>query len=147
MAITKRIQLGSSVRRVKPPKPIPGADPLIAYEHIYHELILVAPGGPDNGLPPSQPGLPEVGVPGFPDNSLPGDQPSVDNSLPPFGTGWPGCPGVDNSLPRPPATIDNALPEPPPEVSNPLPEPPPVVNVPDMPSQLPEELPTASPKK
>lgn len=119
MAIVSRVQLGSSVRRVKPPKPIPGVDPVIAYEHIYHELIYVVPGGPDQGLPPETPGVPEVGVPSFPDNALP-DAPGIpDNSLPalPVG-GWPGCPGheVDNSLPVPPASVDNTLPEAPPEV-------------------------------
>lgn len=112
MAIVKRIQLGSSVRRVQPPKPIPGVDPVVAYEHIYHELVYVTPGGADQGLPPIEPGKPEIGVPSFPDNALPGDQPSIDNDLPrPDLGGWPGCPGhVDNTLPSPPAWVDNTLP-------------------------------------
>lgn len=131
MAIVKRIQLGSSVRRVQPPKPVPGVDPVVAYEHLYHELIFVREGEPDNGLPPVQPGLPEVGVPGFPDNALPGDQPGIDNDLPRPGFGWAGCSGgsVDNTLPTPPPLVDNSLPDGG-SIDNSLPGAPPVVNPP-----------------
>ena len=107
MAIVKRVSLGSSVRRVKPPKPIPGVDPVIAYEHLYHEIVFVRAGGAENGLPPVGPA---VGVPEFPDNALPGDQPSIDNALPEFSRGWPGCPSIDNSLPGPDYDVDHDLP-------------------------------------
>lgn len=112
MAIVARIQLGSSFRRVQLPQPKDGGASA-AYEHIYHELILVKDGGPDHGLPPDRPGLPTVGVPDFPDNALP-NAPSVPNhDLPKPGYGWPGCSGgtPDNSLPRPerPADPDYGL--------------------------------------
>lgn len=137
MSIVARIQLGSSFRRVQLPQPKDGGASA-AYEHIYHELILVKDGGPDHGLPPDRPGLPSVGVPDFPNNALPSAPGLPNHDLPKPGYGWPGCSGdaPDNSLPRPERPAD-------PDYGMELPKPPTLPGTPDQ--GLPSAPPTTWP--